>query len=248
MTLDVLLKYINYISTKENTGSTLKPTEFNTILESVNVDLFNKLVLDAQLYALQSKMPLSKAIYEFKALRDFRRSSTISFTTGSYALSGLTDYGYWLAMISNYNGSMTKIDIITDDELEERRSNLLSKSLSDYPAAVINNKTIYVYPSNITSADFTYLKIPTKPVYDYYTNQYQIRIYLNPGDSHLLTSGEIGSAGQTSGTTVTSNTVELEYNQLYHIDFAVQILQRVGVNLKDVQLKEYIKEAEGNKV
>jgi hypothetical protein len=248
MTLEVLLKYVNYICVKENSGSTLKPREFNTILDATNIDYFNKLVLDAQMYALQSKIPLSKAIYEFKALRDFRRNSTIIFTAGAYTLSGLTNYGYWLSMISNYNGSMSKVDIITDDELEERRSNLISKSLSEYPAAVVNNSTIYVYPTDIATAEFTYLKIPTKPVYDYYLDQYQNRVYLAVSATHLLTTGETGSAGQTSGTTVTSLTIELEYNQLYHVEFCNQILQRIGINLKDEQIRQYVKEVEGNKV
>jgi hypothetical protein len=251
MTLEVLLKYVNYIANKENSGSTLKPQEFNTILDATNVDYFNKLVLDAQMYALQSKIPLSKAIYEFKALRDFRRNSTITFTAGAYALSGLTrfnNFGYWLSMISNYNGSMTKIDIITDDEMQERRSNLLSKSLSEYPAAVINNSVIYVYPTDVATAEFTYLEIPATPVYDYYLDQYQNRVYLAEGGSHLLTTGETGSAGQTSGTTVTSNTIELTWSQLYVIDFANEILKKIGINLKDEQIRQYVKEVEGNKI
>ena len=141
-------------------------------------------------------------------------------------------------MMTTYNGAYRRIDIVTDTDIANRRSNLLAKPLKEFPAAVINGSTINVYPQDITSAEFTYLKQPNTPVYDYYIDVYKNLVYLPSGATHTLLSGETGSAGQTSGV-VTSLTVELEWNELYHITFAGEVLQRVGINLKDEQLMQY---------
>jgi hypothetical protein len=89
------------------------------------------------------------------------------------------------------------------------------------------------------------MKNPVRPVYDYYIDANFNQIYLAAGATHLLAAGEFGSLGQTSGQTVTSATVELDWNELYVVEFCNEVLSRVGQNLKDEQIKAYIREVEG---
>ena len=316
MTLDEIRKYINYICVKENTGGTLTPVQINNIFPAASTDLQNKTIEKAQMYALQNKVPFSKAIYEFKSMLRFRNRKNISlfnivtgvvndidtirdllyitkaqwdlfrigmqvnnpnlpngtgiiinkpsgggnytialdhdFTaygyqtvvitdfnnTSNYNLDALSDYAYWLSLVTNYNSKTKSIDIITDQELDERRSNSLSLPLDQYPAAIINNNLINIYPNDITSAEFTYLRKPVTPIYDYYIDTNANEIYLAVGATHTLGTNETGSAGQTSGT-VTSLTIELDWDPIFHIEFCNEVLQRVAPHLKDAQIAQY---------
>src|ERR1035437_1158106 len=98
--------------------------------------------------------------YQTVVITDFNNTS-------NYNLDALSDYAYWLSLVTNYNSKTKSIDIITDQELDERRSNSLSLPLDQYPAAIINNNLINIYPNDITSAEFTYLRKPVTPIYDY---------------------------------------------------------------------------------
>ena len=246
MTLNQILKYVNYICVKENSGSTLKPDQLNFIFPASNINMFNRKVQEAQLLAIQSKMPFNKTLYEHMALREFHVRENITFTTGSFDMATLVNsYAYWLSMISLYNGAYREIEILTDRDLTIRRTNLMAPQLEDYPAAMILGTLIKVFPLNITTAEFVFMKNPAIPVFDYYFDANFNLIYLAVGATHLLTTGEVGSAGQTAGTTVTSNTVELEWNPLWHVEFCNEVLQKVGIQLKDEQVRAYVREVEG---
>jgi hypothetical protein len=320
MTLDQIRQYINYICVKENSGGTLTPQQVNVIFPAVSIDMYNKTIEKAQLYALQNQVPFSRAIYEFKSMLKFRTKknigpvvtfnasvastpanyiyvtqslfdlipigtylSNVDFPVGTYVSNKSTaggnhililnnnvnnivpdpttktvtftdynsaiynfdvlgNYGYWLSLITILNGNTKSIDILTDQELDDRRTNTLSVPLDEYPAAIINNNLINIYPNNITSAEFTYLRKPLTPVYDYYIDANANEVYLAAGTFHTLTTDETGSAGQTSGT-VTSLTVELDWDELFHVVFCNEVLSRVGINLKDGMVEQYINQA-----
>jgi len=246
MTLNQILKYVNYICVKENSGSTLKPDQLNFIFPASNTNMFNRKVQESQVIAIQSKMPFNKALYEHSALREFHVSENITFTTGSFDITTLTNsYAYWLSMVTLYNGAYREIEILTDKDLADRRTNLMAKQLEDYPAVMILGDTIKVFPTNVATAEFVFMKNPAIPVFDYYYDAALNLVYLAASATHLLAAGETGSAGQTAGTTVTSTTVELDWNELYHVEFCNEVLSRVGVNLKDEQIKAYVREVEG---
>lgn len=249
MTIDQILKYVNYICVKENSGSTLTPDQFNIILLASNTNLFNKAVTQAEIIAIQSKMPFSEALFSMAHLREFHVSESITFTSGSFNLSSLSNtFAYWGSMVALYNGAYRRVELLTDKELAERRTNMVIRQLKDFPGAQVLGSTIKVYPTNITTAEFVYMKVPATPVYDYYIDANLNQVYLTVGQSYTLTSGETGSAGQTSGQTVNSQTVELEWNNLSHVEFCNEILTRVGISLKDEQLRAYIREVEGKQL
>jgi hypothetical protein len=246
MTLNQILKYVNYICVKENSGSTLKPDQFNTILNASNINMFNRKVQEAQILANSKGIPFNMALYEHAMLREFHVLENITFTAGLFDLTTLSNsYAYFLSMFTLFNGVGRRIDILTDTDLVERRSNLMTKQLEDYPGCVISGNNIKVYPTNISTAEFTFIKNPSTPIFDYYIDANFNMIYLATGATHLLAVGEVGSLGQTQGTTVTSLTAELEWNNLFHIEFCNEILEKVGINLQNEQLKQYVREVEG---
>ena len=121
----------------------------------------------------------------------------------------------------------------------------MAKQLEDYPGCVIFGNIIKVYPTDVTTAEFSFMRNPSIPIFDYYYDANYNLVYLAQGATHLLATGEIGSAGQSAGATVTSLTNELDWNPLYHVEFCNEILSKVGINLKDEQIKAYVREVEG---
>jgi hypothetical protein len=246
MTLNQILKYVNYICVKENSGSTLKPDQFNTVLTVSTTNMFNRRVQEAQALSIQGKMPFNMALYEHASLREFHVTENITFSGGVFNVTSLVNsYAYFLSMYTFFNGNGRRVDILTDTDLIERRTNLMSKQLEDYPGCTIFGNVIKVYPTNITTAEFNFMRNPSVPVFDYYYDVNYNLVYLAQGTTHLLATGEVGSSGQTSGATVTSLTNELDWNPLYHVEFCNEILSKVGVNLKDEQIKAYVREIEG---
>jgi hypothetical protein len=185
-------------------------------------------------------------LFSMAHLREFHVLENITFTTGVFDLTTLAStFAYWGSMVTLFRGAYRRIEILTDKDLAERRTNMAIRQLIDFPGAIILGNSVKVYPTNVATADFVYMKVPVTPVYDYYLDANQNRIYLAAGATHLLAAGETGSADQTAGTTVTSLTVEIEYNPLYHVEFCNEILQKIGINLKDEQLRQYVREVEG---
>jgi hypothetical protein len=247
MTLNDGLNYINFMVNKENSGGNLDPKRFGYVLQAVNIELFNQKVAEAQMYALQNKVPFDETIDSFKILREFRAESTITFTSGTYNLTALTSYSYWVRMLTQYNGFNREVELVTDKELINRRSNLLGKKLQEYPAAKIIGNLIKIYPTDIATAEFTYLNRPATPIFDYYLDANQNMIYFPAGTNHTLATGETGSANQTSGT-INSLTVELSWNPDYHMDFFNAVLMKLAANLQNEQMKQVVREVEGKQI
>jgi hypothetical protein len=247
MTLDEIRKYVNYICVKENSGGTLTPQQANTVFRASNIDMFNKKIEKAQMFAIQNKIPLNEALANIIELSAFLVSQGISQGTPCK----IPDWGYWSSMTTIYNGQTKKVDLLNDSDWSLRMSNLLSLPIENYPIARIVNliesgpvqvKYIEVLPNNVQEILVNYYKIPSTPVYDYYIDASYNEVYLPAGSTHTLTSGQTGSAGQTSGT-VTSLTVELEWDSLHHIEFCNEVLKKVAPNLKDQQIAAYANQA-----
>jgi hypothetical protein len=244
MTLDQIRKYIYYICVKENSGNTLTPDNINIIFTAASIDMYNKKVEKAQIFSIQNKVSLTEALGNIIELRDFLTTQDLTIVTpGSYTLVSLDfEFGYWSSMVAIYNGATRKVDLVSDSEWGIRLSNQLALPIEEYPMAKLLSSQIYILPTDVTTPRLTYYRKPISPVYDYYLDTNVNEIYLAAGTNYTLLPGEIGSAGQTSGT-VTSNTVELDWIEIHHIEFCNEVLQRVGINLKDQQIAQYINQA-----
>ena len=242
MKLNKILDFVNFVIAKEQSGDILSPAKFNTLLPAVNLNMYNSKVKEAELFALQNGMLLGKALLGSNLLREFHANQTITFSGGHYNLTGLSStFGYFGTLTAIVNNRRVEIEPVTVSEFTERRTNLIHtyNAIEDYPIVVLYGSLMDVYPTNITSSDFWYIKLPTDPVYDYYLDQYQNKVYLEVSESHLLTTGETGSAGQIAGQTVNSLTVELEWNAISHLDFCYELIKKCSPNLDKPQLYQY---------
>jgi hypothetical protein len=234
MTLNEIYQYLNSLINTESLGGDLNLKEFNYLIKDENINLFKEEV--EHLYTVQRANALSpEVVYSSKMLRKFINETTITPTVGVVNLSSqLTSYAYFLALrtAAAYNGQIRNIPLVTHETFNIMASNLLSKPLKKNPVCVIDQDSLRIRPTNITSVIINYLRFPATPVFDYYISTTDEVVYLAAAATHALVSGETGSAGQTTGT-VTSLTVELEYSVDFHSAFLNRLLERLGLPQRD---------------
>ena len=180
MNLSEILSLCNYVANKEKLGNTLTPEQYNILLEAVNTDFFRKEYEAAQKLALQLNVRLGSVVFKSGALTAFRERETgVTVTAGAITISDLAEtYVYWISMVTTYESVRRPVEFVSDVELEDRLTNLLAKQLEYNPAAIDNGDTILIYPGDITSVDFTYLRMPTQPVYSWIQDAYDRGRYL----------------------------------------------------------------------
>jgi len=180
MNLSEILSLCNYVANKDKLGNTLTPEQYNVLLEAVNTDFFRKEYEAAQKLALQMGVRLGSVIFKSGALREFRhKQDGVTVTAGVITVSALAEtYVNWISMVTTYESVRRAVEFVSDVELEDRLTNLLAKQLEYNPAAIDNGDTILIYPGDITSVDFTYLRMPTQPVYSWIQDAYDRGRYL----------------------------------------------------------------------
>ena len=333
MNLNEVLNFVNFVTNKEKSGGTLTPEQYNVLLEAVSADFFRKEYEEAKKLSLAQNVRLGSVIFKSGALTVFRERETgVTVTAGAIDVSALAEtYVYWISMITTYESVRRAVEFVSDVELEDRLTNLLAKPLEYHPAAIDNGDEILVYPGDITSVDFTYLRMPTRPIYswvqdaydrgrylteDYYTltvtadvnptneethqitvaydggaavticdytaltadgltkqvlaqkmaesvnNSYlttgyfasvgveEFTIYLNSSvgvaADYVVAEAGTGMASFTAGSPLidgTDGSVEIEFNEIYHIQIAQEVLARIGVSLNKQELEAYIERA-----
>jgi hypothetical protein len=235
MNLNELYSYISFIANKEQSGSTFSPQEYNTNLRAINLDWFrNKYGLPEE---YMPGRPIPKEAWEItqKITDDLHKFKVAMGINGvppmyvnQYGVASIpSDYVHcssWMYRIITNDGncSYTKDysagEVIRDNQIPDRLSDANKMPTKYNPVCVFYSDFIQFYPEDLGSVNFTYLRFPLTPVYDYYIDANYNTIYLPTGTTHTLLAGEVGSAGQTSGV-VTSNTVELEIPEDEHIQY-----------------------------
>jgi hypothetical protein len=233
MNLNEIYEYLNALIGTEDLGGDFSLKEFNHLIKSENISFFKDKV--EELYTNQRGQALNPdIIYSTKMLRKFIKEDTVTPTAGTITLSSLTSYAYFISAHTTtaYNGMIRNIPLVTHETFHDLLTNLLAKPLKKNPVCVIDDESLRIKPSNITSVVINYFRFPTTPLYDYYVDANDNVVYLAVGGSHTLTAGETGSSGGTSGT-VTSSTVELEYPIDLHAEFLNRLIGRLGLPKRD---------------
>ena len=222
--------FVTTILRKEKNGSALTPDRFTLMLIE---SMWEKLNDEYRKYELSQIV--TDSLNEIKTT-----ASIILNVNGEYDLSGLVSPNeYWHPSALSYDdsGNIRLIEIVTDLEFAERMSSSLLQPDSYYPIAKFyrnssDTEVIKVEPLTSTTLTFNYLRKPPEPFYDYYINANDELIYMEPGDSHLLGTGEEYRDGTTSGT-VNSISEELPFPEGNRLDIAYMILQKFGIPVND---------------
>ncbi len=223
MTNNDLYKSLLNILRKESKGLAVSPDAFTDYLKVENLALFNEYCKGIE---------VSQKVSD--ALRVFKTSSTRTLTTGS--VSAPSDYAHLTAM--HVGGDTILIDQVTDEEWVFRQDDELTQPTASYPIGRLADTNIYVLPNTITSITVLYIRNPTEPYFDYYTDaNYKVQ-YLTAGQVYALQTSEVYRDGTSSGS-VTSISVELEWEDLDKIKILHRILTKFGISMDEQLVAQY---------
>jgi len=223
MTIDGLYNWINFMSNKIQSGA-ISPDEFNLCLDALYLEpLKIKLGLPEE---YQVGSPVARQSYQVSQmitddLQPFIIQKPINKSNGYFPLP--TDYVAYSSL--RYTQIQqpdqcdeqpividNSIEVVTDGELSFRLTNSVTPPTFDYPICAYYQQGIKVFPKDIDQIQITYVRLPKKPFRNYTITSNDEDIF-NP----------IGS-------------VDLEYPEIMHNDFAVIVAKYFGINLKDGDL------------
>ena len=243
MNLGQIFKLVDFIANKEQTGDTITPDQFSeVILPAVNIMFFKKKYGLPEDYRPGQPLPreaweiTQKISDDLRKFKEFQPAWAIN-SAGVAAIP--SDYVHRSSITRTYipyTGAQPKtvvVEVLTDDEAATRRGNSITAPTVKNPVCVFQKNSIQFYPSNLQSVEFTYLRLPKTPFFDY-TIANDEYIFLPAGQFH---NGTVLPAGTPS------RTVELEWTEDTHIDFVNRILYYIGINLREDQLINFAEKA-----
>lgn len=237
MTLSELKIYIETILNKHSSGNTLSPTEFNNLLKA-NIYTFVRTQVTEYRQYLKSGIKTDAVLATAMLIDALQKQATgISLVSGAFTItSAAADFLMMDSLWGTLGGTTREIEIVSPEEYGRRLHNLMLKPVAYFPVAYVVGTSCKVNPTNVTAIVMNYIAKPTTPIYDYYSDANYNIVYLAASATHLLTSGEVGSAGQTAGSTVTSLTVETDLPEDLHAKFGDYLISKVAVRDRDVNL------------
>ena len=263
MTIKQILDFVNFIANKEQQGQTLRPIDFNNLLSGFNVKVFNDELMGVEVMAKAQGMPMYTALYNASSLKKFRKFATL--TTDALGITSLpNDYVHYTSIVGKYNGAMRPIDVISEEEMVTRRISMTEIPLTLKPACTMYGTTVRFFPNDIghganQAAELSYIKFPVTPNYDYCLSvDTGLEIFMpvgsfinafNDGTQNLYLVDSTLVASNVELPIIqgylpyTSQTVELEWEERFHMIFVKLLLDAIGVNLKDEQIRSYQQEA-----
>lgn len=219
-----------YVANKESLSGYINLDDFNLNLKAADIIALKEKIGLSNDYGVG--VPLSRKQKGVSLISDdqiiqFKKKATVSFSSGIATLPN--DYfRYETARVAS---AYEPVEILSSAELSKRIGNAIDEPDALFPAGEFIGDKFYIYPTTITAATLIYWRYPATPIFDYYIDANGEIVPLAEGATHLLGAGEVGSAGQTSGTTVSSLTVEHEWGGDSAIDITWIILQLMGINL-----------------
>jgi hypothetical protein len=234
--------YIETILNKHSSGNTLSPKEYNYLLEAHIFSFVQNALVQHRRFVDQGT-PMDDTIFTLSLLDSLQKTVVPSLSSGSFTVPA--DFLACVSMTGTYNANSKRIELVSAEEYHRRSSNHLSKPIAYYPVAYLVGTTMYYAPTNMTAITLNYFGKPTIPIFDYYVDSNYNIVSLAASATHLLTTGEYGSAGQTSGTTVTSTTVELDIPEDSHQKFFDYLLSKIAMRDRDPNLYQAAINEEG---
>lgn len=124
------------------------------------------------------------------------------------------------------NKEWKMVEVVTDDQLSDRLGNKLKGPTLDNPICTIQNNKLHVWPEDVPYVQFTYLRTPVDPKYDFIIGTDDTYSYLPPGSTHDGTNPDYASG-------VASTSVEFEWPESCFDEIVALCLQYFGVAVTD---------------
>jgi hypothetical protein len=268
MTLDEILKYCQFVLAQNQRGNSVSIPQYNILLKAVNIEMFSeevqKVVMASQAppdvaREILLNNPLSKFTHPFTEI-----GTNITSVTLPTHLSRI-----WTAIATKGTTDIMPITIYTEQQAMSLKTSVLNVDFDRDAGGILRGNTLEIIGGGITQVDISYLGLPATPYYDYVidTNDnviyleadyvlygagtdYYFNIAIDNGSSMVVIYSNVyysGAVGEL-GVTISPQTVELEWDERFHVMFANKILEKLGVNIRDPQVLQYtqIKKQQGS--
>jgi len=226
-----IYKRILRVLRKEQRGRVVTEDEFNAYLIEEGIAFF-----DVAMSGYESVQDVSDKLDPFK---ETALGTTMHDVNNKFNIPA--DYAHYDAVRYMLNGTTPRgVDVVTNAQLAIRRGSSLFVPTERNPVCIVRNKVLELYPETANPNYLTlyYLRYPIEPILDGYFDSEDNFVYLSEGESHTLTTGEVALDG-TTGTTYTSKTVEMEWDEESKLKIADRILARLGVSLNDAGITQH---------
>jgi len=233
-------QFFDYVSNKNGRGNYVSAAKFNRLVQRALTSWIESMYDNHREY--QIGMKLSKVQYEstqavIDRLSYLKERVNLKVTSGSFQLpngkdvkdilgnippqykhhSSLRIYYKRKKKCGDIKASIRDCKIVTDDELAERLDSAIVAPSYKYPIATFYNGFVDVYPKEATQVDFTYLREPKAPVWNF-----------DIVDGRPVYN-KVGS--------VDIDAPEIAYNEIL-----VRALGFLGINMRDDKLLSYSEE------
>lgn len=259
MTLREILDFVNFNANKSQEGNSMSADEFNTLLATFNVQMFENEFAAVEMQANAQGVSVYDLLYTHSSLRPFRVKTPISTSVGVAALP--TNYSHYISFIAKFGVQERIINVVSENTLNIRRTSLAESDPSISPIVVIYSDSMQFLPKTLGVAhaiEMTYLKEPNTPFYDECTAiESGLRVYMPAGST--ITAGpftpDVPNLYSATGTLIqekvehpmwtnssyaegggiqvyTSKTVELEWDKRMQLAMIQHLLGALGVNMR----------------
>jgi len=256
MTLKEILDFVNFNINKTQEGNAISSREFNTLLSVFNVKMFEDEVDAVEMQAKAQGVDTYSLVYSHSPLRPFRVKAEIDTLEGSADLPD--DYSRYISFLAKFNSQERKIAVVSEDEMNMKKSSLIEVSTMEAPIVVIYSDKMDFLPKTIgadSPVEMVYLKVPATPYYDEcIVTSTGIMTYMPSGSYITSTLGApaVGNLYSSTGTllksgvehegwvyvpgspapTYTSKTVELEWDYKMQLTLINHLISAASINLR----------------
>lgn len=211
---------------KDQRGNAFGPDEFNLGVQVINIDYFKTKFGLPEEY--RPGMPLPGQAWEvthkisedMMLFKEHLGSDVAPLYIDSMGFAILpSDYIHLSTVFTNFGD----VEVLNDDDYSGRLFAVLKKPTVKNAVCRILNGKLEFAPKELSSAKFTYLRMPKAPFFDYNVVDDE-PVYLPEGGTHDGSVLPIGTA---------SRTVQFEWPEQTHSDIINLLVQYGSKNLRD---------------
>jgi len=199
LNIDKAYRFIQFVASKESKGW-ISPSEYNLAAELSQLTLYSE-----KEAVFQATKKIGADMLPFSVKASVTPSAgKITFPSGFRHLINVYD-------ASTYR----RYEELTQAEFPDAMKSGIVAPSSTYPAVVLRDDAIYIYPTNTTAASVVeYLKKPSTPVWAYTT----------------VSSRPVYNSGAS---------VNFDFDEILFLEIVMRMLPHVGINIKDTELAQY---------
>lgn len=177
MTLFEQYNFVSFILNKDYAGNVVKPDKFKEVVKVINQELFNIMMGLPEGFAPGQPIPqmsfdLTKLLNaETRFLREYESAQAvaagvIAIPSGFFMVDTIR-FGYQRSIDGVATTLYRPVEELTEREYSDRAGNYTKQLTQKNPGYVLRNDGIYIYPTTISQVQFSYIRFPVTPVFDY---------------------------------------------------------------------------------